>query len=121
MQVAYKVSDRLSLTFEAAGQKEVFTNLSQLSEIFGINKCGACGKDQIRHVVRHATKGNKKFDFYELHCQNPQCRARLSFGQHAENGTLFPKRKDGDTYLPNNGWIKFNKEAEDNEPEKPAF
>ena len=119
MEILYKVSDKLNIKFDAAGQKEIFSGLSQLSEIFGIDRCGACGNDNIRFVVRQATKGNKKFDFYELHCQNPKCRSRLAFGQHSENGTLFPKRKDGDSYLPNNGWVKYKKEEEADD--KPAF
>lgn len=89
---------------------EMFEKVSALSEVFGIKKCDACGSEDIVFRTRTASKGKKEFKFHELHCQNPKCRARLSFGQHATGNTLFPKRKDSDgVYLENNGWVKYVK------------
>ena len=33
------------------------------------------------------------------------CGAKLAFGSMKKGGGLFPKRKDGDTWLPDNGWL----------------
>jgi hypothetical protein len=125
MQLTYKLTDKLTVSFEASGQKEILQNLSVLSEIFSHSHCGACRKPDIRYVVRETSKGTKKFQYYELHCQNPACRARLAFGQHSEGGTLFPKKKDDEgNYLPNNGWVKFNGKQEEGEQgagDKPSF
>lgn len=121
MQFTYKLSDKMTVVFDASGQKDVFNILGSLSEIFSYNQCGACKSPDIRYVVRETSKGNKKFQYHELHCQ--KCRARLAFGQHSEGGTLFPKKKDeGGEFLPNNGWVKFTKEdGEQSGTEKPAY
>lgn len=119
MNVSFKLSDKMTISFEASGQKEIFQQLAALSEIFSHSVCGACKSPDIRYVVRETSKGNKKFQYHELHCQ--KCRARLAFGQHSEGGTLFPKKKDeSGEFLPNNGWVKFTKE-EDAAAEKPAY
>ncbi len=111
MNVSYRVSDKLTVGFEASLQKDIFQQLASLSEVFGISQCGACKSNDIRYVVREASKGAKKYLYHELHCQ--KCRARLAFGQHdGEKGTLFPKRKDeGGEYLDNNGWVVYKKET----------
>lgn len=120
MQAEYQVSNKLKITLDATSQSDLMQQLSTISEIFGHNQCGACHKPDIRFVVREVAKGNKKFKYHELHCQNTGCRARLAFGQHNEGGTLFPKRKDDEgNYLPNNGWVKYK--PEDKQEEKAAF
>jgi hypothetical protein len=46
--------------------------------------------------------------YYELWCQNPDCRAKLGFGQHKTGDTLFPKRKDKEgNWLSDNGWVVY--------------
>ena len=95
---------------------EMFEQASALSEVFGITKCDACGSTDIRYVTREASKGKKEFKFHELHFKNSQCRARLSFGQHATGNTLFPKRKNDDgTYKENNGWVRYVPNKEEDE------
>ncbi len=102
MKVSYR-SGQLLFELEGAGQKEVFERLSEIQEIFGEEKCGACKGESLRYAVR-VIDDNK---YFELHCTT--CRARLAFGQHKKGGTLFPKRKDDDgNWLPNNGWIKWD-------------
>ena len=116
MHVTFKVNEKLDVSFDANLQKDIFQGLATLSEVFGISKCGACNKPDIRYVVREASKGTKKYQYHELHCNN--CRARLAFGQHdGEKGTLFPKRKDAEgKYLANNGWVKYTPgQKEENE------
>jgi translation initiation factor 2 beta subunit (eIF-2beta)/eIF-5 len=96
-----------NVTVQGESQKEVFEQLAQHQEIFGQNTCGACNSEDTRFVVREAqsSDGKRNFKYYEMRCN--KCGARLSFGQHSEGGTLFPKRKDGENWLPNNGWTKF--------------
>ena len=105
MKVKYKVSDKLEFELEGAGQKEVFKELALIQEIFGEEKCGVCGSQNIKFVVRNV-EGN---DYYELRCSD--CGSILAFGQHKKGGTLFPKRKEDDgKYLPNRGWHKWTKD-----------
>jgi hypothetical protein len=102
MKVTYKANDKLQFELEGSGQKEVFKELSLIQEIFSEDKCGACGKNNFKFVVRNVDSN----DYYELRCN--ECSAVLSFGQHKKGGTLFPKRKDDEgTYLPNKGWHKW--------------
>jgi hypothetical protein len=107
MKVLYKASDRLQFELEGSGQKEIFKELALIQEIFSENKCGVCGKTNIKFVVR-SVDGN---DYYELRCSD--CGSILAFGQHKKGGTLFPKRKDDNgIYLPHNGWHKWVKDKE---------
>lgn len=102
MKARFRANDRLEFELEGAGQKELFKELAMIQEIFGEEKCGCCGKSNIRHLVRNVDDNN----YYELRCTD--CGAILSFGQHKKGGTLFPKRKDDDgNYLPNKGWHKW--------------
>lgn len=108
MKLKYKVSDRLEFELEAAGQKEVFKELATIQEIFGEEKCGSCGQNSLRFVVRNVDDN----DYYELRCND--CGAVLAFGQHKKGATLFPKRKDDNgNYLPNKGWHKWSKDNKD--------
>jgi len=104
MKAIFNVSPNLTIELEADQEKTLFEELAKLQEVFGIDKCGKCEGTDLRFVVRE-NDGNK---FYELHCQ--KCFARLAFGAHKKGDTLFPKRKDGDNYLPDNGWTKWDKE-----------
>lgn len=106
MKALYNVNNKLQFEVEGSGQKELFKELATIQEIFGEEKCGVCGKDSIRFVVRNIDDN----DYYELKCSD--CGSVLAFGQHKKGGTLFPKRKDDDgKYLPNKGWYKWNKET----------
>ena len=108
MKVTYKANDKLQFELEGSGQKEVFKELSLIQEIFSEDKCGACGKNNFKFVVRNVDSN----DYYELRCN--ECSAVLSFGQHKKGGTLFPKRKDDEgNYLPNKGWYKYQNVKKD--------
>jgi hypothetical protein len=121
MKALLKCGDSVTLEVEGGNQVELFENLSSTQEVFGVDKCGACGNKQFRFAVRKVTKMEgkkaKEFKYYEFHCTSPKCRARLAFGQHQEGGTLFPRRKDGEKYLPNNGWTVYQKEDSDKSEE----
>ena len=48
--------------------------------------------------------------YYELRCAD--CGAKLAFGCNQDGQNLFPKLKDKDgNYLPNGGWVKWNRET----------
>ncbi len=124
MKVQVKVTPKIFI--EAVGEKhtDVFEQAATMQEVFGAaNKCGKCGCDDLRFIVRDDKEDNK---YYELHCQNHKCRARLSFGQNkgAKEGTLYPRRTEnkkksimggkletGD-YLPDGGWLRWNKDKQ---------
>ena len=82
MKVTYKASDKLSFELEGAGQKEIFKELALIQEIFSEEKCGLCGKNNLRFIVRNV-EGN---DYYELRCND--CGAVLAFGQHKKGGSV---------------------------------
>lgn len=113
MKVTYS-SKNGRLTAEVAGetQKDVFQQIASFQEVFEETKCGACQGENLRFVVRNVDDN----DFFELHCQNVNCRHRLAFGQHKKGGSLFPSRKDKDgTWLTKNGWTKWNPETKKEE------
>jgi|TARA_R100001163_G_C5066306_1_gene204690 DNA-directed RNA polymerase subunit RPC12/RpoP len=102
MKAKYKVGDKLEFELDGAGQKELFKEIANIQEIFGEAKCGVCGSENIRFVVRVVDDN----EYYELRCMD--CGAVLGFGQHKKGGTLFPKRKDADgNWLENRGWYKY--------------
>lgn len=102
MKLKFKPNDKLEFELEGAGQKEIFKELAMVQEIFSEKKCGVCGSENIKFVVRTVEDN----EYYELRCMD--CGAVLSYGQHKKGGTLFPKRKDADgKYLPSNGWYKW--------------
>lgn len=109
MQVRLKVSENVWVEANGDTQTDVFEQLSSMQEVFGSTTCGKCKSTDVQFVVRDVDE-NK---YFELRCK--KCFARLSFGQHKKGGGLFPKRKDGDKYLPDGGWLKWNKEKQVNE------
>lgn len=92
------------LFIEGDSVEDVFRQIAKASEIFGAaDKCGACGKGNVRFVVRDVADGKKSYEFFELWCLD--CRARLSFGKLSDGSGLFPKRKNEDgSWKDNGGW-----------------
>lgn len=122
MRVEYRVNDRLTVTAEGDKAHEIFEQLAKLQEAFGEECCGKCGGKELRFV--HRVKDT--FNFYELKCQTKGCYAKLEFGKGKD--TFYPKRmvtddkgkavKDADgkgQYLPDNGWMKYNRDTKENE------
>jgi hypothetical protein len=106
MKLTYRSADgRITGELESKDQKGLFQELARFQEVFeDSTKCGVCGCGHVKYVVR-TVDGN---DHFELHCRNPKCRARRSFGVNRVGGSLFPHRKDKEgNYLPNNGWAKW--------------
>lgn len=106
MKIKVKVSPSVIVEAEGDKQTDLFEEIAQLQEVFGQEKCGKCGGTDLRYVVREVDD-NK---YFELRCKNIKCRASLAFGQHKKGGSLFPKIKDGEAYIPNNGWQIWDKE-----------
>lgn len=98
-------SKQITFEIEADTQTALFEELASVQEVFDAEpSCGIC---QSPHKFLHRI--SKGYDFYELVCTNPECRARFEFGQTKEpKGGLFPKRKDkDDKWKPNRGWSKY--------------
>ena len=109
MKVQYKVNPKLIIEFEADSQRSMFEELARTTEVFGEFVCGKCQKNNLKHIVRTDKDDNK---YYELRCLD--CGARLSYGCHKKNEGLFPKRKDGDTWLADKGWLKWDSQKQEN-------
>ena len=89
-----------NVTVEGETQKDIFENLATYQEVFGTSACGGCGKENLRYTVREQEDARgKKQKYYELRCQEKGCWAKLSFGQHNDNPTLFPKK-----------WVRWDKQ-----------
>lgn len=87
------------------GHKDLFATLASFGEVFGEEACGKCNSKDVSFVVRTIDDNV----YHEKRCNG--CYAKLSFGSHKKGDTLFPKRKEGDTWLPNGGWMKYDKET----------
>lgn len=116
MRVNYRSNDgRIGVEVEGNTQSAVFEEIARFQEVFESNTCGKCKSANVQFVVRSAldpkTKKNNKY--YEYRCNG--CRAKLALGMHLEGGGLFPKRKDGDEWLPDSGWVRWNPETKSNE------
>jgi hypothetical protein len=104
---------------EAESQRELFEQRAAAVEVFGEQRCGLCQSESIEPVFRTVTHGKDSYDFHEMQCRNPQCRARLSYGVHKGGKTLFPHRRldatgrpdraDGE-YGAHRGWTKYKGE-----------
>ena len=124
MKVQLKINPSVFIQAEGKDHIEIFEQIEGLQEVFACyDKCGKCGSERLRFVKR--VQG--KHTYYELHCQ--KCYARLSFGQNDEpkKGSLYPRRKETEKKsvmggklepgerLPDNGWIRWNKDKQESE------
>ncbi len=101
-----------NLVFEldATDEKVLFAKIAHLQEIFE-QKCAKCDGTDLRMVMRNVEKDKKEYVYYEYHCNNQNCRAKLSLGVKQQSGELFPKRKDeSGEYVGTYGWKKWDKE-----------
>lgn len=115
LEVLYKTRDgRLEVKFEAKDQCDLVEQLAAFQEVFDDTSCTRNGEwsDNTRWQVREVDD-NKYFELVCKDVTKQQCNgARKAFGVHKKGGGLFPKTKDKDDatkYLPNNGWMKYNK------------
>lgn len=121
MRAIVKISDTISIqSDEKESEDEVFKQIQSIQAVFEDNQCGKCKSKNVKHVVREA----EGFEFFEMHCKNPSCKARLAFGHNKESKKLYPKRceieivgknkgkakrdKEGNAlWLPDNGWTVY--------------
>jgi hypothetical protein len=119
MRATVRVTPVLSLDVEGETAKGLFKGIAEAQATFEDSACGACNGTDIRYVVRQVDSN----EFYEVHCQNFKCRAKLSYGHNKDGKTMYPKRyevdnkgkakktADGKTvYLPNKGWTIYKPE-----------
>ncbi len=114
MKVGFNSQAGYYLEAEGDDHRAVFEQLASLQEIFAENQCAACKSDRgIKLQVRNVDD-NK---FYEMVCQNGDCRAKLAFGCHKKGNSLFPKRKDDDgNYKGTYGWEVWQGKAAKSAP-----
>lgn len=119
MQVTVEVAKGLTLTVEGDTHKQVFEKLGQPGwvEVFTPESCGYCKNPNTQFVVRKSKSTDPKkkkgeFTYYERVCT--KCWAKLSYGQHQEGGSLYPKRKleNGEYDKEHRGWKKYEKKEE---------
>lgn len=105
--------------------KDLFREIASLAEIFNEEKCGACGGTDIVPKTRNVEKNKKSYEYFEMNCGNPKCRARLSFGQKQDGSGIFPIRKldangkpdrENGSYGQHNGWSKYKGGSVDEVP-----
>lgn len=128
MLVRLRISDDLFIEEEADKEVDAFKAAARLTEIFKHDKCGRCGKTNVRFVCRRDSQEN---DWLEISCQNfKDCGAKLVFSTvKGKSGEIYPKtrwthlsptqqeqRSDEKDYadshngwLPNGGWYIYRK------------
>lgn len=117
MKVLYTTrNNRMTVELEADTQADLFKQLARFQEVFEDTTCRKFSQesDNVRFVVRQDKEEN---EYYELRCVDDTPGSKLrgvkkAFGQHKKGGGLFPKVKDGDNYLPDNGWVKWDPKQE---------
>jgi hypothetical protein len=107
------------LDVESETSKGLFKGIAECQATFEDTKCGACGDTNIRYVHRTVEDN----EFYEVHCTNIKCKAKLMYGHKKDGKTMYPKRYEVDAkgkakvengktvYLPNNGWTIYKGET----------
>lgn len=111
MKVEYTIlNGKLKVQVEASTVREVWKELANIDEVFNVDKCGACGGNDLKFVVRTVDEN----DYYEIKCQNTKCLCRLQFGANKKGGGLFPKRKDAEgKTIGKYGWAKWEGKKEE--------
>lgn len=109
MEFHYRAfNGRLVIKGEGSSIKDLFEQIGPIAEVLDADQCcGKCQSVMIYPRAREAKKADgKTVTYYELVCG--ECGAKLSFGQHSEGGTLWPKRVDENgNQLENRGWRKY--------------
>lgn len=116
MKVEYPVfldGRQIMITEEVESDVELFKFLASMSELFGNSVCERNGQTS-DHVKVRVRKDSEENEYYEFVCYKgpAECFGAVKrFGQNKKGGGLFPKSKDkDDKWLPNNGWVKYNKD-----------
>jgi hypothetical protein len=119
MKLTKRINTTTSVEIQAESIKDTFYELAAVSEAFGEAECGACKNPDVRFVVRTVNSKGKTYKYPELRCNS--CFAKLAYGEEDnKDGVLYPKRMETDDQgkstgkpLPNRGWVKYEKPAEE--------
>lgn len=127
MKVSYKSLDgRTLISFESPDVKTFVKQMSQLQLVIEHTKCQACidkGDDPDKFGSALDFRVAKGYPFYAVVCQNPECGARLEFGQRKDEsgGGLFVKRRDQEGKdIEHRGWTWYRGEGAATQPAQPA-
>jgi|694.fasta_scaffold00041_63 hypothetical protein len=105
-----------TVEIESESVKDLFREIATLAEVLNEEKCGVCGEEHIVPKTRNVEKNKKFYEYFEMSCSNPKCRARLNFGQKQDGSGIFPIRKldangkpdrENGSYGSHNGWSKY--------------
>lgn len=103
---------------EVETEADLFKFLSSMQEIFSGSVCERNGS-QSPHVKCRVRKDDDENEYFEFFCYkgDKECFGAVKrFGQNKKGGGLFPKSKDREgNWLPNNGWMKWNKDTQKEE------
>ena len=118
MKVVYTTGcGRLTAEFEAENQSELWRQVASFQEVFEsalICRKGGKESSDIRFIVRQDAEENEYFEARVV--SGPLAGTKKAFGQNKKGGGLFPRNKDKDgNWLPDGGWVKWNKETEKEE------
>lgn len=128
MKAQVKVTNGIFIEVDESNERDLFKGIARTQEVFDHACCGKCKSAKISFVCRKDKDDN---DWYEMVCQDLNCRAKLPFGVTKKGGQLFAKNradKLSDTqkserpedckyaeehngFLPNNGWYVYKKRS----------
>lgn len=104
MMIERRIDALTIVKVQGATLKEAFENLCAAQSVLGETVCGACKTAGAVPRVKHINKAGAKYVFYEMACQNPNCKATLGMWAN-DDGTMYPNRKNKDkTPKANGGW-----------------
>lgn len=105
IRVQFHVGDSMSVTVQGHDPKSTFEELSVAMETFGQGcMCEACGSKQTVPVTRVVSQ----YTLHEWRCTECWSTLKLSSTASSPNN-LFPARKKDGEWLPNKGWVKWEK------------
>lgn len=129
-RVSYKSKDQRTLiVFEATDEKMLVKHLAQVQIIMENDTCQACidlGRDPKQFGAVLNSRTSKGFTYYAWICQNPDCGARLEFGEHKveAGGGFYIKRanKEGEQWIDieHRGWTWYRRESQPQPATAPA-
>ena len=128
IKATVKANENLSFEVSADTEPELFRQVARVHEGFAVKKCGKCGCEDVKFVVRAASKKSK---WMEVVCQDFNCRAKLVYSSTEDQTMVYPKtrwthlsdaqkeeRKDEQEYadshagfLPNGGFYIWKKKG----------
>jgi hypothetical protein len=100
---------------EVASIKDAFKWVADMQDVFGDLVCSRNGSES--GAVKLRVRESDGNDYYEAVCYKGDknvlwAKKRYGVNKDKDRAGLFPKTKDeSGNYLPNNGWVVYNKET----------